>query len=428
MKIKASDYLLALMALTVAGCANIDPIPITDDNRFTATGIRYFESRPFVVVNKPFPLASETALVDARISADGKTILISSELKEPFLHFAEDGALSAASTLILQSDEPVGADAQGSAGDSDDDSNGKPSIPTVPDDAHSTAGEKTGTSSLTLTTDNTGMPIFALNEYLSMNYLPDFEREFVINTEARFGNKDIEMVRGPGGVLLGLNAEVDNSAILGPLMGAYGEVISAGTSALLAAISPGGAAAALAQGAAVVEQVPPELRDQRMTLRLHLVKFATVGIYPVVKPSEIEAYTAVACTDVLQPLVGYQIPYRYFKLLIAEPLIVDDPLQNFTIAEGDGSRTENNCAPKLSASLATPDELRNLAGVGVEGLQISNVQTETDTDGCINQVSFNASKDEGSGPVALSSSEKQSVSDNIRLNYGGTEVVISDPG
>lgn len=422
MKIKASDYLLALMALTVAGCANIDPIPITDDNRFTATGIRYFESRPFVVVNKPFPLASETALVDARISADGKTILISSQLEEPFLHFAEDGALSAAGTLMLpdtlvrQPDGTVGADAQGDEVDS-----------SVPDDANSTAGKKTGTSSLTLTTDNTGMPIFALNEYLSMIYLPDFEREFVISTKARFGNKDIEMVRGPGGVLLGLNAQVDNSAILRPLMEAYGKVVSAGTSALLAAVSPGGAATALAQGGAVDPQVARELRDQRMTLRLHLVKFAAVGVYPVVKPSEVSVYQAVAGTDVLQPLVGYQIPYRYFKLLIAERLMVDDPLQNFINSENDDSQIDNECGPKLSASQATPDELRKMAGVGVEGLQISNIQTEADAEGCIDKVSFNASKDEGDGEVALSSEEKQSVSGSIHLNYGGTEVAISDP-
>jgi hypothetical protein len=421
-----SVVLAFTIIMLLVGCASVRPEPVTSKNQ-NDPGIRYFETRPFIIVNKPFPLEAVSVLVDARVSDDGRSIAITGEVDKPFVHFTEGGSISSSNMLILGSStsRPNPA-AQGGEQPESDDEKGQAN---TEEDGNS-VGTKAGYSSLTLTTDNAGMPIFALNEHLSMIYLPDFEREFLIRRKTRLGITSVKIVRGPGGTLLGLNAEVDNGAITKPLMDAYGKIVSAGSDALLASLSPTGAAVAIAQGAAVATEAPVELRGKLVTFRMHLIKFAAVGVYPIVKPGEVKmgVYTAVAGTSVLEPVVGYQIPYRYFELVIAEPLFTENPLQAFAVmGTGQDNGNQQNCGAELSVKLATVTELKRMSGVAVEGLDISNVRAEKVDKGCVGKVTFAATKDEGNGRVNLGSGEKTSVKQQINLHFSGTTVVIEDP-
>jgi len=115
-----------------------------------------------------------------------------------------------------------------------------------------------------------------------------------------------------------------------PIVDAWSAVTSAGSQALVAAISPGGAAMAAAQAGAVKLQPAPDgYRGQPVTFRLHIVKFASPGVYPIVREEELKFYSTPQAgmeQSVVRPYAPGQVPYRFFELLIAEPLFVSQPL------------------------------------------------------------------------------------------------------
>lgn len=52
------------------------PKRVTSTNETTAVGLRYCETRPFLVVRKPHPIASEPFLVQGVLANDGKTFFV----------------------------------------------------------------------------------------------------------------------------------------------------------------------------------------------------------------------------------------------------------------------------------------------------------------------------------------------------------------
>jgi hypothetical protein len=422
---KVSPFFLSVV---LASCATIDPEPITSSN-FSKKGIRYYETRPFVVVHKPFPLESESVLVDGMVSPDGMTFLVTGNVQPPFTHYKGGFSALNGRLIMLNPDAELRVTGQG---DSEEEkpppaSGDKPANPPIPG-GDSTAGVQTGRSSLTLTTDNTGIPVISLNQHISLTYLPDYDREYVMSAEGRFGIKKLKLVRGPGGTLLGLNAEVDNGAIINPLMNAYSTVIKAGSEALVAALSPSGAVSAVAQGANPPPAFPEELHGKPFTFRLHHIKFAAVGLYPMVKPSEVAAYASAANTKVLQPQVGYQIPYRYFELLVAEPLFVDDVLA-FTSVPNSDDAPGGTCDKQITKAQATPDGIEALVdGADVTGLRITEVKIEESRPGCVSKVTAFATKSVNGADSNLTQEEKNALVIEFEGlgQFPNTSLVIAD--
>jgi hypothetical protein len=65
-------------------------------------------------------------------------------------------------------------------------------------------------SNVTATTDITSMPRFDLDSTLSLVFLPDYDREFVVETKQKLGFTKLALNMGPGNTLLGFSADVDN--------------------------------------------------------------------------------------------------------------------------------------------------------------------------------------------------------------------------
>jgi hypothetical protein len=304
-------------------------------------GLRYYETRPFLVVRKPYPIASEPFLVHGVLSTDGKTFVVSDapeELGLPArteLQVGRPLAAAAAGGAIAQGErtteppqpageeEPATEDIKSACEkgtqSSTKDAEGATSQ-TNQVDCTDTSGQRLAFSSISLETDLTGTAVVPINELFSIVYLPDYDREFFIESKARWGMSRLHITRGPGGALLAYNSVVDNSAVVKPLFDAWNALVSAATKAAVIKIEP------KAQGERVDETRTAPLTPQGTvaTLRIHRVKFAVPGAYPFIKPQESDRWKAADETQrqrMLVPSFPYQIPYDYFTVLIAEQLL-----------------------------------------------------------------------------------------------------------
>jgi len=329
-------YLLFISILFLSGCANMQPKRITDVNDINAKGIRYYETRPFILVRKPYPIAAETFLVDGQISPDGQWVKLTN-VPAGIKNFLSDGQLS--NNLIFRSGS-FAPNAQGEAPDQSGDESSQ-SDDTAPADTSEdlpetdqpkgkTTGKPSGTATVVVQTDHTGFSHIPVNELFSIIYLPDFDREFVIDASAKLGITRLNLTRGPGGALVAMNADVDNSAITGPITDAYRILTESGTSYLKSSLFsvPG---IPVAQGeAGVAVAVAPRIKDagkiSTVTLRIHKVKFAVPGAYPMAKNSEVanastELGAHASGRTYVVPVRQYQVPYDYFELVVAEHVL-----------------------------------------------------------------------------------------------------------
>lgn len=317
----------AASVLLPAGCASINPRPVDPSKHYETDGIRYYEARPFIAVHKPYPLDSESYLVDGIVSPDGQFVRITGEVRSltnSALQHAKDALtidqIATQNILVVDSALP-------------------PLPPPAPREIPRGQGEgetpaplKTGTASLAVQTDLTGVGFFPVADSFSIIYLPDYDREFVIDANPRFGNVNVDLKRGPGGVLLAMSSEVDNSAITGPLVKAYSEMIGLMSQAAQTAVRgaagvpvPAGGVATPAAQSEGAQATVKEMKGKPITLRVHVIKFAALGVYPLIKPAEVAMYKASEADlekhHYIVPVRQYHVPYKYFTLIVAEHLV-----------------------------------------------------------------------------------------------------------
>ncbi|RLA50783.1 MAG: hypothetical protein DRR42_12190 [Gammaproteobacteria bacterium] len=357
----------------LVSCSTVEPELVNKDTT-SAEGLRYWGSRPYLIVDRPYPISSQSVLIDGVVSADGGSLLVSGNTRNSvqFDHYIDDKTKTVSLLPVLKLKQSVGGGGlQAQSGKEEEGADNEPklgtgdkkkseaeeksenSIPTetTKDTDKSTVGDKRfGLSTVTVSTDNTAQPIFKLNEYVSVTYMQDYAREYRISTKAKFGIKNVDITYGPGNTLVAMNASVDNSALVQPVVDAWSAVASAGSSALVAAINPGGAAMIAAQsGALGLEPAPEKFRGQRVTFRLHIVKFAVPGAYPFVREEELKFYATPAAgwdASVVRPYAPGQVPYRFFELLIAEPMFVAKPLSQLLDVEEEPEKQEGKEAEK----------------------------------------------------------------------------------
>ncbi|KFN48231.1 hypothetical protein [Arenimonas composti] len=360
---------LLIAALTLA-CSNVRPVPVTAANA-GAPGLRFYMTRPFIVVNRPFPIQSEVHLARALVSADGARVRI---LSGPPELTALIGTLptevNADRVWVMPRQPGAGpapevADgdrhaprprAQGSEGDagSEPPAGGAATTPEKPASASDTGAEsrRIAMANITATTDITALPRFQLNESVSLIFLPDFEREFVVETRNKLGLTRATLNMGPGNTFLGFSAEVDNSAIGELLVDSFRTLLDAGTQNLLGL---------LPSTTPTAQSSPGNLRDQQVadrevTLRVHRIRMAAIGVYPLTKPNEV-ASDPKPDTDrnYLRPVAGYQVPYDYYEVLLFEALL-DDSSWAWPGAASSGGGGAQAQAPRAEICSGRPNE------------------------------------------------------------------------
>lgn len=344
--------LLVLLSITVVtACSNVTPRLAT--GTVGEKGLHYYMTRPFVVVHKPFPIQSEVFLASAVVSADGRYIRVVSgppelvELLGPIPARVDGGKV----LIVQQLPQDNGDDfiAQGSEGTKPDEG-AKPPEPAKPDDGKAES-QRIAMSNVTATTDITSMPRFDLDDTLSLVFLPDYDREFVVETKQKLGFTKLALNMGPGNTLLGFSADVDNSALGKVIFGSIKDLMSSGTGRLVKLIS-----GPTAQGSVGTVSKRSDLAGQTITLRVHRIKMAAQGLYPLVKPKEVLDGKYDTPADgkrrYLQPVAGYQIPYDYYEVVLFEALLggVPELLSVEAPTKSSGRQPAEDCTGKISSS------------------------------------------------------------------------------
>ena len=418
----------ALVALS--GCANINPKLATDSD----PGLRYYLTRPFVAVKQPYPVESSAYLVTGVVSADGKWVSLTA-IPEALASRAPSalvagGRLPVSSILIAKPRSEVDAIAHGA-----DEEPEEPAEPAEPEPAEEPAAPPTklmGTSNISVTTDLTALVRFELSKSISLVFLPDYDREFVIDTRHKLGTTRVTLNLGPGGTLLGMSGEVDNSAVTMALLDSMKSLLTGGTDRLLgfvtgAATAP---AAAEAHGAA---RAFKELAGQTVTLRAHLVKFAAIGVYPIVKPSEVAAYGQAQNTGrkFLLPVAGYQIPYDYYEVLFFEHVFGGVPA-GFAVIPAPQDETPVDAPAASCVGKIGTDDVDDWWSTAVAGLpegqakeRMKQLQVLTQPgaggSGCYTAVSLGVSAK--AGTPAAADADVQKVVSIFRAGFPHTTVV-----
>lgn len=315
----ATVALLVAVCLTLAGCASVKVQKIgVDGNPVGPNGLRYYMPRPYVSVHEPFIIASTAYLVPGELTLDGQYLRLS-EVPTPL---AGKVVLTPQGKALLRAAEVRAA---GTAGVGGTPQNAAPATaaPTVVPTP--TPGKESGTATLKMTNDNAAFAVTPQRRYFDILWLPDFDEQYVVQTEARLGIASTTMRTGQGWSLQGLDASIDNSALAGPLLDLYKGSLDALQKLAVARIQ---GPAALISGQ--VQSAAPSAKEAfsggtPLTVKITLVRVVAPGLYPVLKPRELEALKdraatiAAAADRVLAPVPPLtNIAFNTYEVILLE--------------------------------------------------------------------------------------------------------------
>ena len=433
------------LGLGLIACATVNPVPVSPNDR-TTPGMRFYEMRPFVLVQKPFPFWAKTVFVDARVSEDGRNAKILSSLPTDFVRafLVPDSSDNLATKSITVT--PLQKTPTGQAGETQvPPPSGQTGAPpaaapggNAPQPAPPT--NKAGSGSIAYQMDKDGTPMVPINDLFSIVFLPDYSREYAIDLKTHFGFAKINLKVGPGGGLLAYNADVDNSQLVAPLIQLYTNLVNAGGAVAAAAINPHAAAAKnLAPSAQAGETVVPGTAAKLppasiVTLRLTLVRYAIPGPHPILKPGEhpskIDASGTVTTDTASNPGL-YEVDYRYFEVPVAEALL-DSPsaltvVSTPTPPPGGGGHPTNKCADKkmLSKSNASPLGMGKILSQIKADLKVTSATpVNVDSDNCVGEIDVNATVGTGDGATPFTDSDNSVKGQFEQNGYSGTKLVF----
>ncbi len=321
--------------LMLTSCASVDiqkvPTPThysrwTDEMQKKADsikGIRYYLPRPYVNVFESFPVHSEVYIANGVISTDGQYVVIrevrnNSDLKRYFggklVGVEVPVSLVSVTKTTLdgpQSDKVDELDKlKKHVEDLQEKVNGKivtgaEEDPTKKDDGKneapsSTTTANTGQNSRNVTNDNGAYAYQPMRGNMDIAYLPDFEEQYAVSSAAGLGNAQFSLNLGQGWSMQGLNSLTDNSQLnrrifdlLDTATAGAADIITGGASrisSLITGAKPGDLINGGTQSGKETESLGQAGAD--VSIKITVVHYATKGLYPVIKPRELQERSA----------------------------------------------------------------------------------------------------------------------------------------
>jgi len=339
---------LALGVLVLASCASVTvrkvPVPTqymqwTDEMQRRADameGLRFYLPRPFVNVFESFPVRTDVFLARGEVSADGKYVVLSEVERESRLYeylatvdweggvptrFIFSGAavephartplgglkdltellgrFAKVRDRVAQAEAAavglIGSGASG-AGASTASGAGTTGAATAPGGSAAAPEQPvspTGINERRVRNDNGAFAYQPLRGSFDIVYLPDFDEQYVVTSQAGLGNAKVQMNLGQGWSLQGFDSLVDNSELnrrIFDLIDTSIRIAKQAAGAFMGGI-PGLAGAALGavmpHEKAALEKAAPE-PGTPVLLKIVVVHYAAKGLYPVIKPREVQ--------------------------------------------------------------------------------------------------------------------------------------------
>jgi len=345
---------ILMLAAFIQGCAYIkvrrvptamDYKEWTDSHQRRADameGFRFYLPRPFINVIESFPVATDIFIVNGIVSPDGQYVLVTdvrsnSPLRNYFAStLIQEGGVSIdipkqiiqppsdktlemlksvfskllgapSAQLELSPDElkeeinKSVAEAQASAAEAKESAESARLASKEVDSNTPTSGQApTGINEQTVTNDNVAFAYQPLRGNFDIIYLPDFEEQYVVSSKSNLGNAQFMLNMGQGWSLQGFNSLVDNSEINKRYFDVIDKAMELGEVAASAALGvpPSDVTKALvsaatprAQAETIADVEDLGTAGTEVTLKIVVVQYAAMGLYPVIKPRELKQQT-----------------------------------------------------------------------------------------------------------------------------------------
>lgn len=309
--------LLTVSVLALASCASVSILKVTEGTQ-QPEGIPFYLPRPYVQVYEPFVIGSKAYLVSGKLSPDGGYLIIDNVKDQNSL----DGLFRSDLSREQAPRVPVNIIRKPGAGPRDSDLTGgaqgeteAPAAPasaasaaSAPDSAGSapTGAQPSGNFNVSVTNTSSLFPPTLGRRFFDVVWMPDFDEKYVVQGKPGLGNSNIGVTLTQGWGLYGLDARVDNSALVKPILDFYSTGFDALGKLAKSEIFPAGElTGGGAQGAIEIAELPP---GARVTVKVTRVQVVAPGLYPILKPKEVSGVTEASSST--QDLVTRHIPLR----------------------------------------------------------------------------------------------------------------------
>ena len=300
-----SKWVLCVVILTVPACARVRirkvPTPSqyvvwTDEMQRRADameGFRFYLPRPFVNVHETFPIYSEVFFAHGEVSADGKFVVLRDVQSPVGKKYFGDNALSGKISKrsihrpSLENIKAQNETQESPEGDNKAASGGSEASPAPK------PRPRTGLNRRRVTNDNDAYAYQPMRGSFDIAYLPDFEEQYVVDSYAGLGNTEFKLNLGQGWSLQGFDGLSDNSELNRRIFDVIDASIEAAKAAAFAAAGVPPVPALPGSSSLIQPQAGLEVEDggvpgSPVTLKVVVVHYAARGLYPVLKPRELQ--------------------------------------------------------------------------------------------------------------------------------------------
>lgn len=309
------NLVLAGVVVGTAGCASVSVNKVTPETGKivdgAAEGLRFYLPRPYVSVFEPFIVASEVFLANGELSADSTYVLLTQVPKGMDNLVGKrllDGGTQSMGPLAIDARQVIARPAMPFG----------PQAAPVTDKASSESGKEEnqsdaasggktvenaslgGVLNFKAINDNTAFAVTPQPRYFNILWLPDFDEQYVISAKPGLGNAGVVVTTGQGWNLQGLDAKVDNSAVVGPLLKFYSgtftalqKLATAKIEAPLALLAGGSGTGPQSARVAGTKDAKAEFpAGTPVTVKVTKVRVVAPGLYPILKPKELQLASA----------------------------------------------------------------------------------------------------------------------------------------
>lgn len=318
-----------LVGLTLAGCASVSVFKIDTKTgkvaEGTPEGLRYYLPRPYVSVFEPFIVSSEVYVADGEMSPDSKYLLLTQvpaglkdivgdKLTSTGRPGMGDLRIDAKHVSVLQTGKtgaPQAATAAASAASSADTAASAPE-PKKPEVSGGLLNYKA-------TNDNSAFAITPQPRYFNILWLPDFDEQYVVTAKAGLGNAGVVLGLGQGWSLQSLDATVDTSAVVKPILDFYSNTLGSLQKLAVAKIEgPLGLLSGKPQSATTAS-ADSFKGGTPVSVKVTKVRIVAPGLYPILKPGEKATLSNEAKKRILEPVQPLtNIAFNTYDVVVIE--------------------------------------------------------------------------------------------------------------
>ena len=292
------SVVLTATAVGLAGCSSVSILKVTGDTQ--PEGIPFYLPRPYVQVFEPFVIGSKAYLVSGKLSPDGKYLLIDNVTDQNSLDglFRSDltqeratkvpvnvirkagaapstsrltgGAQGGTETPAVAAPAASAASAPAAASPASAAASASPAAPT--------GAQPSGNYNVSVTNTSSLFPPTLGRRFFDIVWMPDFDEKYVVQGKPGLGNANIGVTMTQGWGLYGLDARIDNSAVVKPLLDFYSTGFEALGKLAKSQIFPAGElTGGGAQGALEATELPV---GARVSIKVTRVQVVAPGLYP----------------------------------------------------------------------------------------------------------------------------------------------------